>query len=898
MKNGTSSDEMPLLAGSGDYIRFSTGKTHNQTGNFKLIDWAALVEMVRNPPIDLSHYTHNSQAKNNCHWLLPCNAPRKTKDAVLSHNQFNALIVDKDKGEPFALDEMEFNLAIRFGVGRYAIYSTIKHRISEPKKEGEGEPIQYGNRWRVIIPLAEVVDHSRWHAAQQFLAEWFEGDSCVDRSQQISYLPARYRGPYEHAISEGQPLNLNDPAAPFTVELNQWQQRKQKEAEATPAPRQPLKMLPGQLSVIDAYNEQADVAGMVQRKCGEQKRDGYWLHPASESGSAGIVLLNGRYFSHHSKKTDSLADGHTHDAFDLFVHWEHGGVFNAALKAAGDRLLTDAGITISQHNQRAYRQQQTAEELAEMGKESADQILDHSDQPDDSDELAENVEAEADPLADIPQMTRKEIAALIDETDDFDELTDRIAKIIIKSDLKESERLSLRKFVAKKAGVSVASLKEDAKPYEVVAVGAGEKHLYAAWEVVKSYGSGNLIYALSQFWRWSGKVWRTIDDREVKRKIHAVAEGFELTANVVNSILDMVKTEVNRPDHQFDQNAESIPVENGELVPNGHGWRLLKHDRERYRTTLLPVTYDPSATAPRFAQFMDEIFAPDNDHAEKKRIVAQALGYTLHPSTHLEKFFMLIGSGANGKSVLLAVLAELVGSGQVSAISPDQLENRFQLAHLHGKLCNIVTEIAEGAELNDAKLKALVSGEIQTAEHKNKPPFEFKPFAKHWYGTNHLPRTRDFSDALFRRAIILTFNRQFNGSDRDPHLTEKLKAELPGILNFALAGLNELRHQRAFTEAGSTEAIKREWRMESDQAAQFIDECVTRSLGAKEQSGSVYQAYKVWAQLSGITKPLGRNSFTARVKRLGFAAEKGTGGTRYIYGLAINHHAINALRAI
>ena len=60
------------------------------------------------------------------------------------------------------------------------------------------------------------------------------------------------------------------------------------------------------------------------------------------------------------------------------------------------------------------------------------------------------------------------------------------------------------------------------------------------------------------------------------------------------------------------------------------------------------------------------------------------------------------------------------------------------------KLANLVTEIAEGAVMADAELKAITSGELTTAEHKNKDPFDFQPFSTCWFGTNHMPHTRDF----------------------------------------------------------------------------------------------------------------------------------------------------------
>ncbi len=300
---------------------------------------------------------------------------------------------------------------------------------------------------------------------------------------------------------------------------------------------------------------------------------------------------------------------------------------------------------------------------------------------------------------------------------------------------------------------------------------------------------------------------------------------------------------------------------------------------------MIPVMYDCAARAPRFEQFLTEIFSGDADASEKKDVLTEALGYTLVPSCHLEKFFMLIGAGANGKSVLLSLIGELVGREHVCAVQPNQFENRFQRGHLQGRLANIVTEIAEGAEIADAQLKSLVSGETTTAEHKHRDPFDFKPFAKHWFGTNHMPRTRDFSEALVRRAVILNFNRKFEGAECDVYLIDKLKEELPGILNLALAGLQRLSDTSAFTQCNSSSDAARQWRLEADQVAQFVaDECDTGAT-CRATSAALFKAYLNWADACGVRRTLNRNNFTNRLKRNGFQPDRGTGGTRMIAGL-------------
>ena len=124
-------------------------------------------------------------------------------------------------------------------------------------------------------------------------------------------------------------------------------------------------------------------------------------------------------------------------------------------------------------------------------------------------------------------------------------------------------------------------------------------------------------------------------------------------------------------------------------------------------------------------------------------LVCEALGYSCLTSADFEKFFLLIGAGANGKSVLLNAVENLVGRENACAVQPSQFDNRFQRAHLHGKLVNIVSEIAEGAEIADAQLKAIVSGELTTAGAQAETPVRLQTLryvlVRH---ESHAPHTR------------------------------------------------------------------------------------------------------------------------------------------------------------
>jgi putative DNA primase/helicase len=233
----------------------------------------------------------------------------------------------------------------------------------------------------------------------------------------------------------------------------------------------------------------------------------------------------------------------------------------------------------------------------------------------------------------------------------------------------------------------------------------------------------------------------------------------------------------------------------------------------------------------------------------------------------------------------LAVLEGLLDPENVAGDQPANFDRSFQRAHLHQKLANIVTELKQGEVIADAELKGITSGEPSTVEHKFKDPFVMRPFSTCWFGTNHMPHTRDFSEALFRHATILQFNRTFAPNEQDPLLKEKLLTELPGILNITLdAYANALVD--GFTQPQSSEAAKKEWRLEADQVAQFVDDCCERLEGARASVADVYRAYAQWATENGIAKTMSQKGMRDRLTRLGFGADRDR-KTRYVTGLKV-----------
>ncbi len=90
-------------------------------------------------------------------------------------------------------------------------------------------------------------------------------------------------------------------------------------------------------SVIEAFNVAHDMGSLLEAH-GYKRKGNRYLAPQSSSGLPGVTLsnLNSLCYSHHS--ADPLADGHAHDAFDVYCLLDHNGDKKAAAKAAADLL--------------------------------------------------------------------------------------------------------------------------------------------------------------------------------------------------------------------------------------------------------------------------------------------------------------------------------------------------------------------------------------------------------------------------------------------------------------------------------------------------------------------------------------------------------------------------------
>lgn len=689
-----------------------------------------------------------------------------------------------------------------------------------------------GDRWKCVLPLAKPMDAGTWRILSQGAADTMRTDTAQARIQQIFYAPNKLadNAPYEYLIDLESPcLALDDALGEQFMVAGRVIEAAQKERAQSAS----VKGAGGTSPAFQRINGRIDIASVLESH-GYEMIGGRWLSPFSQSGTPGVMILDDgdkpKVYSHHG--TDDPLSALNHDGHAL------------------DALDV---VTVLDHGGNAKA-------------------------------AAEVYRADFDTL-------KTEAAAMGGDTDP-DEVTALAAEANLLSKL---ETRAIFNTIKKHVGFSITDLR--AAVSESVAAEDGEPdHLDLARRVVKAHGTDNLIGAEGFIWHWDNSgVWHKCEPRLVRRWVQSVLdESEEVSKSLVDSVSDLFTTEVFNPGHEFNVGpAETVNTLSGELTIERGRTELLPHIRAHYNTAQIPVEYDNDADAPRFRQFLNEVFPDDPD---KSMAILEMMGYTLMRHCQHEKFIMLIGSGANGKSVLLEVIEALCGRDNVSGVQPSEFHNRFQRAGLHGQLANIVSELKQGAVIDDDALKAITSGELSKVEHKFKDPFDMRPFATCWFGTNHMPHTRDFSDALFRRALIVEFNEKFDGEHHapDPQLKDKLKAELPGILNFAVAAYSRALDD-GFTMPASSKRALREWRLEADQVAQFVEDDCSAVPGSQVGISELYAAYEEWAADSGVKRTLSKKSFRDRLTRLGFGQYRNE-RARFCTGIEL--HATPSIGAI
>jgi len=346
------------------------------------------------------------------------------------------------------------------------------------------------------------------------------------------------------------------------------------------------------------------------------------------------------------------------------------------------------------------------------------------------------------------------------------------------------------------------------------------------------------------------------------------------------AFIALAQSEVPVLSNDMDQDPFLLTVLNGtiNLLQTGE---LRPHNRNDMISKLAPVRYDPQAWCPLWKLFLDRIFDGNSPLIE---YLQRVVGYSLTGDTREKGLFILHGNGDNGKTTFLNAIQSLLGINEyATSTSPATfLATKYaripnDVAALRGARFVAAVEVDSGQHLAEALIKQLTGGDIISSRFMRSEFFNQKPAFKIFIACNHRPEIRGRDDGIWGRINLIPFEVQIPGAQQDRQLGDKLKSELPGILNWALEGC--LRWQReGLTPPKEVVQATNRYRRKMDPLGGFIDAWCLVGPGYEVMASRLYQAYCSFKGDQEVTQ----KKFSMLLAERGFAKRHVTEGTRWL----------------
>jgi putative DNA primase/helicase len=346
----------------------------------------------------------------------------------------------------------------------------------------------------------------------------------------------------------------------------------------------------------------------------------------------------------------------------------------------------------------------------------------------------------------------------------------------------------------------------------------------------------------------------TDDDRRARLLKHAVT----LTKRATRET--MLKDAASEPGimvtpEGFDTAPHLFNVANGTLDLNT--FQLRPHDPADLLTHYSPVVFTLGADCPVWRRCLDR-WLPDQ---ATRDYCQETYGLSLS-GTVFEAFFnFLFGDGDNGKSTFLRVLELLAGSYSHKTQAETIMQARDQrkpgapapeLLALKGARLVTVHEIDSKHKLNATLIKDLTGNDAITARGLfDKRPTTFEPQFTLWMFGNGKPQIPDASGGMWRRVRLIHFGQPIPKNERDPHLSAKLRAELPGILNWALEGLRRVNERGELVVPDAIAAATADYRAEQDPLTDFLRDCCAVGPGYTSSAADLWPVWCDWCREGG-----------------------------------------------
>ncbi len=263
------------------------------------------------------------------------------------------------------------------------------------------------------------------------------------------------------------------------------------------------------------------------------------------------------------------------------------------------------------------------------------------------------------------------------------------------------------------------------------------------------------------------------------------------------------------------------------------------------------LAFDFNANAPAPAEwlrFLESIWADDFQQWDT---LQEWFAYCLTLDTRQQKIFLIVGPKRSGKGTIARVLTALVGAANTGAPTLANLGASFGMEGLIGKQLAIISDARLGHKADAASIAEnllRISGEDHlSVPRKFQPDYTAQLPVRFMLMTNELPTLADASGALASRFVILAMSESFYGRE-DQTLFDRLWGELPGILNWALDGLDRLRERGHFDQPHAALHLVEQLDALGSPVKAFVVDCCEVGPTKWVAASALFEAWQAWCQ--------------------------------------------------
>ena len=415
-----------------------------------------------------------------------------------------------------------------------------------------------------------------------------------------------------------------------------------------------------------------------------------------------------------------------------------------------------------------------------------------------------------------------------------------------------------------------------------------------AQRFIDRFGSGIRYNFDNKCWViWDGKTWIRDSKQLVKVKVDLLIE--EMKEEAIKEPNETYATEMLRNIKHLSSNSGKeamlkeamhigdTPTNNSDY--DNHKWllnckngivdlksgKLLEHDRSYMMSKNTNINVDFDKEPKVWLKCLNDIFF---DNQDVINFIKKAIGYTLTGSTREQCLFQCSGDGSNGKSVVFDTIYNMLGDYSINAQVESILTKSNSssgsatpdIARMKGARFVRTNEPNQGARFNEGFVKQLTGDSVVTARYLYGSDFEFTPEFKLWIATNYPLEMRGTDKGIKRRMRLIRFDRIFEGASADKDIFDKILAELPSVLGWAIKGC--LDYQKEGLEPPeSVKSATQSYFEENDVVEKFITNNLKKSSYGREKASDIFSAYKQWAKNSNEWDGMTQSKFGKEISK-------------------------------